>query len=99
MFPHIDSKKVCTLIKHAVTKFSVISSIHYTLAFITAFLDRILSQSRNLYENNIYDIMLLSDPAKRGLMDTITRTKTKTLPLGKIRVCYFSVYCMEAKSM
>ena len=22
-------------------------------------------------------------------MDTITRTKTKTLPLGKIRVCYF----------
>ena len=37
--------------------------------------------------------MVLSDPAKSGLesawcMDTIIRTKTKTLPLPK-RVCYF----------
>ena len=34
-FPHIYSKKVCTLIKHSVTKFSVILSVQYTLSFIT----------------------------------------------------------------
>ena len=64
MFLHFDSKKVGTLIKHAVTKFSVISSVRYTLAFITSsFFDKMFSQSRNFYEDN----MVLSDLAKSGL--------------------------------
>ena len=41
--------------------------------------------------------MVLSDPAKKwsgkcivhGLMDMIPRTKTKTLPLRKLKACYF----------
>ena len=32
-----------------------------------------------------------------GLMNTIPRTKTKALPLLKIRVGYFSVQCIIAK--
>ena len=32
-----QTKQACTLIKHSVTKFSVISSIQYTLPFITSF--------------------------------------------------------------
>ena len=48
-------------------------------------------------------LCLLSDPAKNGLdvhglMDTITRTKTKTLPLRKIRVCYFFRAVYHSKS-
>ena len=88
-------KKVCTLIKHSVTKFlfsDIVHSVYPRPSFITSFFEEIFSQSRNFYENN----MVLSDPAKRsrkcmmhGLMDTIPRTKTKTLPLRKIRVCYF----------
>ena len=48
-------KKVCTLIKHSVTKFSVISSVQYTLglSFITSFFEEIFSQSRDFYENNM----------------------------------------------
>ena len=53
LYPHIDSKKVCTLIKHSVTKISVISSVQYTLPFITSFFEEMFSQSRNLYENNM----------------------------------------------
>ena len=60
-FPHIDSKKVCTLIKHSVTKWSGKCMVH-------------------------------------GLMDRIPRKKTKTLPLRKIRVFYFSVQFIIAKS-
>ena len=52
-FPHIDSKKVCTLIKHSVAKFSVKSSVQYTLTFITSLFEGMFSQSRNFYENNI----------------------------------------------
>ena len=53
LFPHIDSKKVCTLIKRSVTKFPVISAIQYTLAFITSFFEGMFSQSRDFYENNM----------------------------------------------
>ena len=33
-----------------------------------------------------------------GLMDTIPRTKTKTLPLRKIRVCYFFRAVYQSKN-
>ena len=52
-FLHIDSKKVCTLIKHSVTKFSLISSVQYSLPFITSFFKGMFSQSRIFYENNM----------------------------------------------
>ena len=51
--PHIDKKKFCTLIKHSVTKFSVITSVQYTLSFITSFFEEMFSQSKNFYENNM----------------------------------------------
>ena len=44
---------VCTLSKHSVTKFSVMLSVQYTLAFISSFFDRVFSQSVNFYENNL----------------------------------------------
>ena len=47
-------------------KFTVLSSVQYTLAFITSFFDRMLFQSRNFCENNTC-IMVISDPAKSGL--------------------------------
>ena len=66
------------------------SSVQYTLPFFTSFFEGMFAKSGNVYENN----MILSDPALKwsgkcmvhGLMDTIPRTKTKTLPLRKIRV-------------
>ena len=51
-FFHIDSKKVCTLIKHSVA-FSVISFVQYTMSFITSLFEEIFCQSRNYYENNM----------------------------------------------
>ena len=48
-YPHIDSKRVCTLIKHSVT----ISSVQYTLSIIALFFEEMFSQRRNFYENNI----------------------------------------------
>ena len=61
---------MCTLSKHSVTEFlmiSVISFVQHTLAFITSlFFDRMIAQSRNFYENNILRF-ILSDPAKSGL--------------------------------
>ena len=33
------------------------------------------------------------------LIDTILRTKIKTLPLPKIRLCYFSEQCIIAKTV
>ena len=47
----------------------VISFIQYTLSFITSFFEEIFSQSRISYEI-VYDIMVLSDPAKSGLKST-----------------------------
>ena len=41
------------MIKRSVTKFSMISSIQYTLAFITSFFEGMFSQSRTYYENNM----------------------------------------------
>ena len=54
IFPVYLLKKVCTLSKHAVTEFTVISFVQHTLAFISSlFLDRMVAQSRNFYENNM----------------------------------------------
>ena len=89
-FPHIESKMVCTLIKH-----SVISSIQYTLAFITSFFEGMFSQSTIFYENNMILWYIRSGQQwsgkcmVHGFMDVIPRTKTKTLPLRKLRVGYF----------
>ena len=59
---------MCTLSKHAVTEFSVISFVQHTLAFITSlFLDRMFAQSRNFYENNMILRFVLSDPARSSL--------------------------------
>ena len=52
IFPHVDSKKVCLMIKHSVRKFSVISTVQYT-AFIISFCEGMFSKSRNFYENNM----------------------------------------------
>ena len=63
-----------TLIKHSVTKFPVISSIQYTLAFITSFFEGMFSQSRTFYENNMilrYQIRPKVVWKVHGLMDTI----------------------------
>ena len=102
-FPHIDSKKVCTLIKDSVTKFSVISSVQYTLSFITSSFEEMFSQSRNFYENNM---MVLSDPAKSApesadacIDGYDSQNKDKNITITKIRVCYFSVQCTIAKNM
>ena len=94
---------MCTLSKHAVTEFLVISFVQHTLAFITSlFLDRMLAQSRNFYENNMILRFVLSDPAKsslkvvHGLMDTITRTMThkKHYYYEKISPLFFSMQCI-----
>ena len=79
-FRHIDSIKVCTLIKHSVTK--VFSDI------ICSFITSLFSQSRNTYMNNIlwyYQIRpKVVWKVVHGLIDAITRTKTRrTLPLRK----------------
>ena len=59
---------MCTLSKHAVTEFSVISLVQHTLAFITSlFLDRMFAQSSNFNKNNIILRFVLSDPAKSSL--------------------------------
>ena len=65
-------------------KVSVISFVQYTLAFITSFLDRMFSQSRNLNENNMtlwyYQIRpKVVWKVVHGLMDTINRAKTKLM--------------------
>ena len=60
---------MCTLSKHAITEFSVISFVQHTLAFITSlFLDRMFAKSRNFYGNNIILRFVLSDPAKTSLV-------------------------------
>ena len=88
--------EVCTLIRHSVTKFPVISSVQYTLPFITSFFEGMFSQSMNFYENdmilwyfNIRSKVVWILCMVHGLMDPIPRTKTKTLSLRKLRVCYF----------
>ena len=59
---------MCALSKHAVTEFSVILFVQHTLAFMASlFLDRIIAQSRNFYENNMILRFVLSDLAKSSL--------------------------------
>ena len=52
-FRILIQNRFCTLIKHSVTKFSVMSFVQYTLSFITSFYEDMFSQSRNFYENNL----------------------------------------------
>ena len=104
-FPHFDFKKVCTLIKHSVTKFPVISSFQYTLAFITSFFEGMFSQSRNFNENNMilwyYQIRPRVVWKVHGawIDGYDSQNKDKTLPLRKLRVCYFFIQCIIAKPM
>ena len=81
---------MCTLSKHAVTEFSVISFVQHTLALITSlFLDRMFAESRNFYENNMILRFVLSDPAKSSLESSAwidghnyqNKDTQKTLPL------------------
>ena len=71
------------------------------------FFDRMVSKSRNFYENNMilwyYQIWpKVVWKVVHGLMDTVTRTKTKkTLPSWKTRahVCYFFRAVYHSKTM
>ena len=95
---------MCTLSKHAVTEFSVISFVQHTLAFITSlFLDRMFAQSRNFYENNMILRFVLSDPAKSSLessawidgYDYQNKDTQKThYHYEKISLLFFSVQCI-----
>ena len=81
-FPHIDLKRG----RYTVTKFSVILSVQYVLAFISSFFDREFTQSRKFYENTMTLWFYQIRPKVvwkmvHGLMDT--RTKTKTIPNTK----------------
>ena len=81
---------LCTLSKHSVTKFSVISSVQYTLHF---FAECFLKEG-TFYEKK-YDNMVLSAPAKSGLESGAWfnvydyQNKDKNIP--KIRVRYLFV--------
>ena len=90
---------VWILRKHSFTKCSlikcsVISSVQYTLTFITSFFIECLPKIRTFYDNNMilwYHLVLPKVVLEvlHGLMDTITRTKTKTLPFWKIKRPWF----------
>ena len=88
-------KKVYTLVKHSVAKLSVISSVQYTLSFITSFFEEMFSKGRNFYDNNMilwyYQILpKVVWKVKGAWMDKYdSQNKDKTLPLRKIRDCYF----------
>ena len=105
LFFPILIQNVCSLIKLSVTKFSVILSVQYTLSFITSFFEDMFSQSGNFYENNLilwyYQIrpkVVCKVQLVHGLMDTISRTKTKTEPLRKLRVCYIFRAVYQSKN-
>ena len=95
---------MCTLSKHAVTEFSVISFFQHTLAFITSlFLDRMFAQSRNFYDNNMILRFVLSDPAKSSLESSAwidgydyqnKDTQKKHYHYEKISSLFFSVQCI-----
>ena len=74
-----------------VTKFSMILSVQYTLSFITSFFEEMFSQSRNFYENNmiLWYHQIWPKVVWKVHVRLMDRTKTKTIPLRKIRVCYF----------
>ena len=77
--------------------FSDIIRSVYPVIYHFIFLKKCFSQSSNFYENKlIWYYGTIRSQQKwsgkcmvYGLMDTIPRIKTKTLPLWKIRVCYF----------
>ena len=95
---------MCTLSKHAVTEYSVISFFQHTLAFITSlFLDRLFAQSRNFYENNMILRFVLSDPAKSSLESSAwiggydyqnNDTQKNIIIMKKISPLFFSVQCI-----
>ena len=97
-------KKVCTLVKHSVAKLSVISSVQYTLSFITSFFEEMFSQSRNFYDNNmiLWYSQILSKvvwKVQGAWMDGYdSQNKDKTLPLRKIRDCYFFLAVYHSKN-
>ena len=88
-FPHIDSKKVCSLVKNSVTKFSVILSVQYTLAFIfflTECFPKVWTFMRIIW---YYGIIRSDQRWYMGLWIRLPEQRQKPLPLRKIRVCYF----------
>ena len=99
-----NSKKVCTLVKHSVAKLSVESSVQYTLSFITSFFEEMFSQSRTFYDNNMilwyYPILPKVVWKVQGAwMDGYDpQNKDKTLPLRKIRDCYFFLAVYHSKN-
>ena len=107
-FPHIDSKKVCTLIKRSVTKFPVISSVQYTLSFITSFFEELFSQSTCsiFYENYMilwyYQIWQKVIWKVHGAWidgyDSQNKDKNITITKKKESVIFF-VQCIIAKKM
>ena len=81
-FPHID------LIKHSVTKFSI--PWHLSLQFLKEYSPNGGILMRIIYHGIIRSSQKWSEMCiMHWLMDTIQRTKTQTLPLRKIRACYF----------
>ena len=103
-FPHIDSKKMCTLSNHSVTEFLMISFGQHTLAFITSlFFDLMFDKSRIFYENNMILRFISSDPAKSGLgsgawtngYDYQNKDTQKTLPLRKNKSVIFQCSVSE----
>ena len=95
---------MCTLSKHAVTEFSVISFVQHTLAFITSlFLDRMFAQSRNFYQNNMILRIVLSGPTKSSLESSAwidgydyqnNDTQKKHYHYEKVSLLFFSVQCI-----
>ena len=88
-FLYIDSEKVYTLIKHSVTKFSVLSSVQFTLSFIITFFEGMFSQRRNFNENNMilwyYQIQpkVVCKVHGEWIDGYDSQNKDKTLPLRK----------------
>ena len=81
------------------------SFLQYTLAFITSFFEGMFSQSRNCRRIIRYYVIIRSGQKwsgkcmVHGLMDTIPRTKTKTLPLLNLESVIFFMQCIIAKTM
>ena len=78
----------------------MISTIQYTLAFISSFVDRMFAQSMNFYEKN-YKVQpkVVAWKVVRGLMDMITRTNPKNITITKNNSpLFFSVQSIIVKS-
>ena len=71
-----------------------VRSVYPDIYHFIIFFDKILLKEETFYENNIIFRYYQIQPkvvlkVVHGMMDAITRTKTKTLPLRKKSVCYF----------